>query len=228
MRRRALLAALCGAGGTATVGCLDREPPAGSEPSDDTQTGSVTDTTQPTDTATEAGSTTATDGAPTAVDPAVGVPPGETDCPVPEPESTVRVVCTPVGGTPPDGTGLTASAEAVGPAEDTIEFTLRNGTDTRLDVNFYGWSLWERRPDDWRRVAPDAWPEPLMSLGPGESHTWTLRVGERGAGEGPSEKSDIAVGELEGGEYAFAVDGWFASTDHEHKTAFAVRFRVES
>jgi hypothetical protein len=221
MRRRALLAVLCGTGGIATAGCLDRTPPAGSGPPDDPTTESPTDATHPTDTATEPDSTTA-------ADPAVGVPPGETDCPVPDPESTVQVVCTQLGGTPPDGTGLTASAESIRTVADTVEFTLQNATDTRLDVNFYGWSLWEHRADDWVRVAPDVWPEPLMNLEPGESHTWTLRVGEGSTDGSSAGTRNIAVGGLDAGEYAFGIDGWFASTDHEHKTAFAVRFRVES
>lgn len=220
MRRRALLAVLGSAVGIGTAGCLGDTRPVGSRPGDQqpTPTSDPTRADEP---------TTVRDDRPTDLD-SLGVPLAESDCPVRDPDSTVRVVCTPVGETLPAGTGLTASAESVTLPEDTIEFTLRNTTDTRLDTNFYGWSLWRRRPDDWLHVAPEFYPEPLMTLAPGESHRWTLTVGAQTQDAGTSGTGDIAVGDLDAGEYAFGTDGWFASADHEHKTAFAVRFRVET
>jgi hypothetical protein len=217
VRRRALLGVLGSAVGTGSLGAT--RPP-GDRPTDQRTTAP---TTRPTGTDEP---TTLTDDTPTDLDPAPGVPAAASDCPIREPESTVRIVCTPVGGTPPAGTGLTASAESVTLPEDTIEFTLRNATDTRLETNFYGWSLWRRTGHGWVHVAPEFYPEPLMWLDPGESHRWTLTIGAETQDAGTSGTGDIAVGDLDAGKYAFGTDGWFASADHEHKTAFTVRFRI--
>lgn len=215
MQRRALLAALGSSAALGTAGCLGDPMASDAEQSDGpTSDRPIADdpTTVTTDDATNPDS--------------LGVPPAESDCPVRDPDSTVRVVCTPVGETPSAGTGLTSSAESVTLPEDTIEFTLRNTTDTRLKTNFYGWALWQRTGDDWLHVAPEFYPQPLMSLAPGESHRWTLTTGAETQDAGNSGTSDIEVGNLDAGEYAFGTDGWFASEDHEHETAFAVRFRV--
>jgi hypothetical protein len=216
MRRRALLAVLGSSAGLGTAGCLG-DSPAGRIGQSDEPTSDPTTADDP---------TTVTDDRVTDLD-SLGVPPAESDCPIRDPDSTVRIVCTPVGGTPPKGTGLTASAESVTLPEDTIEFTLRNTTDTRLKTNFYGWALWQRTGDDWLHIAPEFYPQPMMSLAPGESHRWTLTVGAETQDAGNSGTSEIEVGDLDAGEYAFGTDGWFASADHEHETAFAVRFRVE-
>jgi hypothetical protein len=221
MRRRALLAVLGSSTALGTAGCLGDSMASDAEQSD-SPTSDPTIAEDPTTVTDDR----VTGDRPTDLD-SLGAPPAESDCPIRDPDSTVRVVCTPVGGTPPAGTGLTASAESVTLPEDTIAFTLRNTTDTRLDTNFYGWSLWKRTDDDWLHIAPEFYPQPMMSLAPGESHRWTLTVGAETQDAGNSGTSEIEVGDLDAGEYAFGTDGWFASADHEHKTAFAVRFRAE-
>jgi hypothetical protein len=214
MRRRALLASL----GSATALGLAGVAPG----TDDTGT-----TTNPTDE--RSTDHTPTDDSPATLDPDVGVPPAESPCPVFDTESTLRVVCTPPGGTPPGGTGLTPTAGTVDLPIDAVEFTLSNATDTRLDTNFYAWKVWKRVDGDWYHVAPRYWNVPLMQLAPGESHRWTLTVDNTDLGGrlpragGVDEATVAGVG---GGEYAFGTDGWFASASHERKTAFAARFRV--
>jgi len=76
-------------------------------------------------------------------------------------------------------------------------------------------------------------PQPLMELPPGESHTWTVtfedddlgRVAFRSSGT-----SDVTVGAVGGGTYAFAAEGWWddqaATPTYEHRTVFAAQFEL--
>lgn len=220
MRRRALLANLGSVTALGLAGCLGGVAPG----SDDTAR-------PPTDSPTDHSSTddTPTGDTPAQPDPDVGVPSDESDCPVSDTDATVRVVCTPAGGSPPGGTGLTPTAETVALPTDTVGFTLSNATDTRLDTNFYAWKVWKRVDGDWFHVAPRYWNVPLMQLAPGESHRWTLTVDNTdldGRLPRAGGVEEVTVAGLGGGEYAFGTDGWFASASHERKTAFAARFSV--
>jgi hypothetical protein len=220
MRRRALLASL-GALGGGLAGCLGGGPGADGSP-----TGQPT--TDPTATPTDTPDDPAT--ATSAAAPELGVPPAESDCPVFDGDDTDRVVCTAAAGDPPEPMALVPSVDSVETPEGRVAFTLRNDTDVRFDTNFYAWKVWKRVDGDWYHVAPRYWNVPLMSLEPGQSHEWTLTVDNtdldarlpRAGGT-----SEVTVAGLGGGAYAFGTDGWFRSADHERKTAFVARFRVE-
>lgn len=112
-----------------------------------------------------------------------------------------------------------------------FEFTLANGTDSVYHTNFYDWSLWKRVDGAWWKVLPWVVPEPLHRIAPGASHTWTLRVDNDRYGSDPladtvAADAELRVAALGGGEYAFAVDGWFGSYDEGATVAFAVPFEL--
>jgi hypothetical protein len=109
----------------------------------------------------------------------------------------------------------------------TFEFTLRNETDVRFDTNFYAWRVWKRVDGEWFHVAPQGWNDPLMALGPGDSHVWKLTVDgreNRAPSTAASGTETLSLTGLGGGTYAFVVDGWFATADHENSVGFAARF----
>jgi len=116
--------------------------------------------------------------------------------------------------------------------DETIAFTLENGTDTEVKSNFYDWTLEKRVDGEWFRIAPAAVPEPLMTLRPGESHTWHLTIENGGVEKGdtvPTVQGDreFTVRGLGGGTYGFSVDGWFGQ-DVDTKTAFAATFDLDA
>lgn len=111
-----------------------------------------------------------------------------------------------------------------------LSMTLANRSERAFKTNFYGWVLHKRVEGEWFRVAPRYWPQPLMTLDPGAEHTWRLRLRRETPPTGASSAGgteDLTLVGLGGGTYAFAVDGWFADTDYEHKTVGAARFDLD-
>jgi len=125
---------------------------------------------------------------------------------------------------------LTPSATEASLPSAELSMTLRNRAERAFKTNFYGWVLHKRVDGDWYRVAPRYWPQPLMTLEPGGEHTWRLRLRSESPPTGASSAGgteDLTLVGLGGGTYAFAVDGWFADTDYEHKTVGAARFDLQ-
>ncbi len=113
-----------------------------------------------------------------------------------------------------------------------LEFTLINDGDDRLQTNFYNWRVDKHVDGEWHRVAPRAVNQPLMSLDPGETHTWTVRIDNGGIedGDGVEPTGGTAEIDLEGlgaGAYAFRGRGWFEADSHEDAIAFAATFELE-
>ena len=136
----------------------------------------------------------------------------------------------------PSGTGETGTPTMTAtlslPGE--ISLTLQNNADRQFMTNFYDWALYRWESGQWRHVAPLFVNQPLMTLEPGKSHTWTVTLSD-GNREAPTFRAsgtdEVTVEPVGGGHYAFAVDGWWEGQDetpaYEHQTVFAARFEAE-
>lgn len=173
-------------------------------------------------------STASRDGTPTVTPaPVPGVPdPAPGDCP--GYGADTRVVC--ADAAPDAATTMDASAESVSlPA--TVGFTLHNRTGSPYNTNFYHWRLHKRVEGRWHHVAPTQWPEPLMVLEPGATHTWTVTLSAADhAGEPvprPQGTDVVGVSALGGGTYAFGTTGVFPGTDGP-AVAFATTLELDA
>jgi len=214
MRRRRCLT-LLGASLVGTAGCLasgstDRAEPAGGPDPTSSPTGDPTTGTR--------------EGGPGSD--ATGFPP--------EDDGVDRVVWADEVDDTSGRVALAADVASTTLPDARATFTLHNRSDRRFASNFYDWRVYRREGGRWHRVAPRYVNQPLMHLGPGASHAWTVRLSseipaERGLHAGGTE--DVAVRPVGGGEYAFAVGGWFpeqtATPTHEHKIVHAARFELD-
>ncbi|WP_435360696.1 hypothetical protein [Haloarchaeobius sp. DFWS5] len=216
MKRRALLSTVAlGLGG-----CL-----ASDDPGSSSSTSSTTHSQTTSDGTTPAQSTTTGTG--TADPPEVGVPVDQTDCPAAAGDDA-RVVCWPVMADEP--LVLSASKETVSHPTDEVEFTLHNETDASFATNFYGWGLEKRVDERWYHVTPWTVPEPLMYVPSGESHTWTVSLGDGDVTTRRTQKGQesVSLAGLGGGEYAFTNSGWFEGTDYEETSVgLAAQFTID-
>jgi len=126
---------------------------------------------------------------------------------------------------------LDPSATAFGP-EEPVSFTLHNTSDRTLSTNFYDWRLHKRVDGQWYSVAPRFVNEPLMTVEPGDTHTWELTVDNDGIEDGQPVRPVSGVEDLDltgigRGHYAFRARGWFEGQDHETDTAFAATLDFE-
>jgi len=212
MRRRRCLA-LLSASIAGAAGCLsgDADDPAGAA--------------DPTDTSTDSPGTTGTGDATPGSDPA-GFPP--------EDDGVDRVVWADDVEDPSGRVALSADLASTTLPDARATFTLRNRSDRRFATNFYDWRVYRREGGRWHRVAPRYVNQPLMHLDPGDSHAWTVGL----SSERPATPElhtggtdDVGVRPVGGGEYAFAVSGWFpdqtATPTHEHETVHAARFELD-
>ena len=158
-------------------------------------------------------------------------PAGSLETACPEYDRVDRVVC--YDGIDPDSADayLEPDPRTVS-AGESIEFTLYNRSDQTLQTNFYNWLVHKRVDGEWYHVAPRGSNDPLMTVQPGGSHTWTLTVDNDGIEDGaPAPLSggeeQITVGGLGGGTYAFRSRGWFEGESHEDSIAFATTFEVD-
>lgn len=205
--RRDLLAGLGAAGGALAAGCLGD---AGTDEDGQPDGREPGDTTRP----------------------ARPVESGEFAAGCPDYVSTERVICWDAiesGSVPgflePSGRTLSVDSD--------IAFTLHNKRDAPLQSNFYDWQVHKRVDDDWFHVAPLSWPEPLMTVDPGETHTWTVGMEDGVVAAGQlvdrlTETSDIVLTGVGGGRYAFRARGRFADDQSETPIAFAATFDVEA
>mgnify|MGYP000625106965 FL=1 len=239
MDRRAFLASVGGLGTVGFAGCLDDAtgagPSTGGDPTTPTETSTPTDTPAMTDRDTSTDDTP-TDGTPDDTPTPTATPSGTPphDAPFPHGRDDVsRVVWFREVSNPEETLHLAHSASSVSlPGE--VSFTLHNNADRRFMSNFYGWALYRWEAGRWRHVAPLAVNQPLMSLAPGESHTWTVALSNENL-ERPQFRSggttDVSVEPVGGGSYAFAVDGWWENQDetptYEHQTVCAARFELD-
>lgn len=205
--RRDLLAGLGAAGTALAAGCLGETGVEEGDQSDGREPG---DTTRP----------------------ARPVESGEFAAGCPDYVSTERVICWDAieSGSVPGF--LEPSARTLSVDSD-IAFTLRNKRDAPLESNFYDWQVHKRVDDDWFHVAPLSWPEPLMTVDPGETHTWTLGMEDGVVAAGQlvprlTETSDILLTGVGGGRYAFRARGRFADDESDTPIAFAATFDIEA
>jgi hypothetical protein len=197
MKRRTVLVAL-GATAAATTGCTARSEP-GSAPADDSPGPGETDepaTADPTD----------ANGTET---PDTGWPDGRfADEPCPSFSESDRTICY---HTLDYGSLWVAPSRAVfepTPGDgsvETIEFTLHNETSDPFGLNPHAWAMKRRTDDGWAHVAPEAYPEPWLTVEDGETYTWRLGVEEQGSAMAKNLQA-ITV-DLESGVHAFAITG---------------------
>jgi hypothetical protein len=228
MRRRALLTAV---GGAALAGCLDGDSnggPNGTDPGDD---GSNTDADD-TDDSNTTDDSTGTDGE----IPLIASADLAGECPT-YPDD--HVVCyDAVFAHERDVADFELVLE---PGSETVErgatiaFELSNRSGRRFATNFYNWRLDKRVDGEWFDIAPQEYPEPLMYLDPGGTHTWRLTVAGDAVAEGePVDRGgeigteDLSVEALGGGRYAFRARGWFEDGYDDGTYAFGATFDVDA
>jgi len=110
-----------------------------------------------------------------------------------------------------------------------VEFTLSNDTDARFETNHYGALLHKQVDGEWFRIAPSVVPEPLMRVGPGERHRWSVALEhspDRDATGGGEKERHVAG--LGGGRYAFGNDGWFSGESDGESVALVATFEVRA
>lgn len=217
MRRRTYLGtlgslfsatALAGCSGVTADGADDAETPAGSpipdEPGDSTTTttdaGTTTDGRQTT-TATDGGTASRFAGEP---------------CPSFE-SSADRTVCYHAADRSSTDVLLTPSSETFSPTTgdgsvETVTFELANASEKAVKVNPYAWRIERRTDAGWKHVAPDAYPEPLVEIDPGQSYRWVLSVQSHPSPH--SERTKQVVQDLQSGVYAFGVDGFVGDAEN--------------
>lgn len=219
MKRRAVIGTLASLAVAGCTGTGSQSPTV----TDTTRTTSRS-TTQTTTTTNEApDGTTASDATPEQLL-ELGVPATETDLPLGD---EGRAVPYPEYADAP--LSLSPENDVLGLPADSTTFALANDTAYEYRANFYGWSLDKRAHDRWFHVAPQYWPEPLHSLPPGDSHEWSFAVdnAESPSG-GPSDDEDVSLAQLGGGEYVFAVHGWFpAGGDDMFEVSVGARFELD-
>lgn len=126
---------------------------------------------------------------------------------------------------------LEPSTRSLSP-DGSIEFALSNQSEVALSTNFYNWRLDKRVDGEWYHVVPLVVNQPMMSVPPGESHTWTMQVDNSGIEVGElapraSGTDDLTLVGLGKGKYAFRARGWFEGSNHEDDIAFAATFEYE-
>lgn len=150
---------------------------------------------------------------------------------------TARVICyeAVVGSDDGEAVGVESVPAVLEPStrslapDESIEFVLSNQRDVALSTNFYDWRLDKRVDGEWYHVAPFEINEPLMSIPPGESHTWTMQIDNSGIEDGEvvpqaSGTDDLTLAGLGSGWYAFRARGWFEDDSYEDDLAFAGMF----
>jgi len=227
MHRRRFLASVAGLGAFGVAGCIDDTSagaPGGTDPTDGVSTPTGTDGPG-TPTATPSRTPTMTATPPETPPHDAPFPPGR--------EDVDRVVWYREVSDPAGTTHLSYSTSSLSlPGE--ISLTLQNNADRQFMTNFYDWALYRWEGGRWRHVAPLFVNQPLMTLEPGESHTWTVTLGDENL-ETPAFRAsgthEVTVEPVGGGHYAFAVDGWWEGQNgtpaYEHQTVFAARFEAE-
>lgn len=96
--------------------------------------------------------------------------------------------------------------------------TVRNDALVPVRTNLANWRVFH----DGERVVPEAYAEPLHELAPGESHSYTVRLGGEPTEVGYGD-STAWLGDVDPGEYAFRLD---VGVGDESRTLEAP-FRVE-
>jgi len=209
--RRALLGTLAGGAGLALAGCVGDS---GDEP-DDTE-----------DNNTDDGSGTGEPDQLQSRFPDEEFPDG-----CPEYGGVDRVICYDLVDSDTVPALLEPSARTV---EDggSIDFSLHNRSELALRTNFYNWRIHKRVDGEWFHIAPHAYPEPLMTVQPGKSHTWTVSIDNDGIVDGESVPrmsgtEQLTLRGVGGGHYAFRARGWFEEENHEESVAFAATFEFD-
>ena len=155
-------------------------------------------------------------------------PSGEVGCPRYS-DRIETVVCTPALADP-EGRMAMRPARSTGTLPETsLSFALRNERDSRFESNFYHWRIQKYVDGRWHHVVPLAWPEPLMYLEPGGSHTWDVAIDNTDLARTlphPQGSDAVTVAGLGGGTYSFGVEGRFAGGP-EALTAFVTRFELD-
>lgn len=114
--------------------------------------------------------------------------------------------------------------------EATFAFTLSNTRDETFNLNPYGWRLDKSVDGTWRIIQPWAVNVPLLPLEPGRRYSWEVTVDNTDLGRPlePAEGDEtLTFSGLGPGTYAFGIDGWFESEDHERQTAFISVFELQ-
>ncbi len=140
------------------------------------------------------------------------------------------VVCTPEPADSEAQMAMRPARPSGSLPETDFEFTLANERGSRYETNFYAWRLQKYVDGTWFHVVPQGWPERLMQLEPGGSHSWEIAVDntdrERSLPGSQGADSATVVG-LGGGIYSFGVEGRFADDPADAMTAFVTRFGLD-
>jgi hypothetical protein len=119
-----------------------------------------------------------------------------------------------------DAVSLTFDRSVVSPAKPEAAATVRNNALVPVRTNLANWRVLR----DGERVLPSKWAQPLHSLAPGESHSYTVRLGGEPTETGYSD-STVWLGDVDPGRYVFGVD---VGVDDDRERTLEASFRVES
>lgn len=125
--------------------------------------------------------------------------------------------------------------------EDSIDFTLENGSDLIFITSFWGWQIHKEVDGTWFWIPTESLDE-AMELHPGNAHIWTVEPTNEGIPDGKpvhpyTGTTTLPISGLGGGRYSFSIDGWFeddshentmAEANHENKMAFLARFELDA
>jgi hypothetical protein len=99
----------------------------------------------------------------------------------------------------------------------------------------HNWRLDKRVDGEWFHIAPQEYPEPLMAIDPGGTHTWRLAVADDAVDasepvdrSGETGTEDLSLEALGGGQYAFRARGWFEGGYDDGTYAFGATFDVDA
>lgn len=222
MRRRTYLGSLGVALATTIAGCLNSGSPDGDDsPTPDPTTSGMTDSpgTRPADGVTPA--------------PGDNIDFSDVPCPVVgEPDETI---CSARDDLDDAIVALRPETKRFEPSvgDDTVEvlgFELTNQSERSFGFNPYAWSLHEYMGDAWRRVGPDAYPEPWMTIDAGQAYTYELAVEDRRTtiSDGPMASNGpmTITWDLDSGTYALVVTVLLEGEEGPSRVQCAALFEV--
>ncbi|WP_158058330.1 hypothetical protein [Halorussus halophilus] len=108
-----------------------------------------------------------------------------------------------------DDAYIVPESEVLEGPSDATTFTLYNGSEERIGMNPYSWTVAKRRQDGWSFVAPHAVPEPYTYVEPGGRFAWQFAIGDASA-DSEAMGGSARVEKLGPGVYAFVHAGALA------------------
>lgn len=125
---------------------------------------------------------------------------------------------------------LNVSKKEINFPEDSFSIVLVNNSNSTLRANFYNWRLRKKEDQEWFNILPEGFPDVVFELGPGERHTWRIKLDNQSESyigkEVGSSKKTLELTGFGTGRYSFDTFGWFG--DIANKERFTTQFNINS